>query len=54
MPEVPTFIESGVPGYVMEYWYGLIAPAGVNADFRKRLHAVTSDILRQPEMVSNL
>ena len=35
------------------YW-AAIAPAGVNADFRKRLHAVTSDILRQPEMVSNL
>jgi tripartite-type tricarboxylate transporter receptor subunit TctC len=54
MPEVPTFIESGVSGYVMEYWYGLIAPAAVSADFRKRLHAVTSDLLRQPDMVANL
>ena len=54
MPEVPTFIESGVSGYVMEYWYGLIAPAAVGADFRKRLHAVTSDLLRQPDMVANL
>jgi tripartite-type tricarboxylate transporter receptor subunit TctC len=54
MPEVPTFIESGVSGYVMEYWYGLIAPAAVSPDFRKRLHAVTSDLLRQPDMVANL
>jgi tripartite-type tricarboxylate transporter receptor subunit TctC len=54
MPEVPTFIESGVSGYVMEYWYGLIAPAAVSADFRKRMHAVASDILRQPDMVANL
>jgi tripartite-type tricarboxylate transporter receptor subunit TctC len=54
MPEVPTFIESGVSGYVMEYWYGLIAPAAVSPDFRKRLHAVTSDLLKQPDMVANL
>ena len=54
MPEVPTFIESGVSGYVMEYWYGLIAPSAVSADFRKRMHAVASDILRQPDMVANL
>ena len=54
MPEVPTFIESGVSGYVMEYWYGLIAPAAVSPDFRKRLHAVTSDLLRQTDMVANL
>jgi tripartite-type tricarboxylate transporter receptor subunit TctC len=54
MPEVPTFIESGVSGYVMEYWYGLIAPAAVSPDFRKRLHAMASDILRQPDMVANL
>jgi len=54
MPEVPTFIESGVSGYVMEYWYGLIAPAAVSADYRKRIHAVTSDIMKQPDMVANL
>jgi tripartite-type tricarboxylate transporter receptor subunit TctC len=54
MPEVPTFIESGVYGYVMEYWYGLIAPAAVSADFRMRMHAVASDILRQQDMVANL
>ena len=54
MPEVPTFIESGVSGYVMEYWYGLIAPAAVSPDFRKRIHAMASDILRQPDMVANL
>ena len=54
MPEVPTVIESGVSGYVMEYWYGLIAPAAVSPDFRKRIHAMASDILRQPDMVANL
>jgi tripartite-type tricarboxylate transporter receptor subunit TctC len=27
MPEVPTVIESGVPGYVFDVWYGMLAPA---------------------------
>ena len=28
-PEVPTFEESGVPGMVVEHWWGVMAPAGV-------------------------
>lgn len=28
-PEVPTFAESGLPGYESIAWYGLVAPAGV-------------------------
>src|SRR4029077_14797329 len=27
-PEVPTVDESGVPGYEVNPWYGLLAPAG--------------------------
>jgi len=28
LPEVPTFAESGLPGFEIEGWYGLFAPAG--------------------------
>lgn len=28
-PEVVTFQESGVPGMVIEHWWGVMAPAGV-------------------------
>ena len=28
-PEVPTFEESGVPGMLVEHWWGVMAPAGV-------------------------
>jgi tripartite-type tricarboxylate transporter receptor subunit TctC len=28
MPEVPTLQESGLPGYVYDPWFGLLAPAG--------------------------
>ncbi len=27
-PDIPTFVESGVPGMVAYSWYGIIAPAG--------------------------
>jgi tripartite-type tricarboxylate transporter receptor subunit TctC len=28
LPDVPTFQEAGVPGYVYDPWFGLLAPAG--------------------------
>lgn len=54
LPDVPTFIESGVPGYLMEYWYGLVAPAATPPDLLKQLHAATSEVLRQKELVEAL
>ena len=37
-PEVPTMAESGVPGYEMATWYGLVAPANLPKDIRNRLN----------------
>ncbi len=38
-PDVPTVAEAGVPGFVVEGWYGLIAPAGTPADVLNALNA---------------
>lgn len=38
-PDVPTMVESGVPGYVTEGWYGLHAPAGTPSALIERLNA---------------
>jgi tripartite-type tricarboxylate transporter receptor subunit TctC len=38
-PDVPTVAEAGVPGFVVEGWYGLIAPAGTPADALNVLNA---------------
>jgi tripartite-type tricarboxylate transporter receptor subunit TctC len=54
MPDVPTFIESGVPGYVMEYWYGVMAPAATPLDVQRKLHAASAEVLRQSEIVEAL
>lgn len=39
VPELPTIAESGVPGYRVDSWTGLLAPAGVPQPVIERLHA---------------
>ena len=39
LASVPTIAESGVPGYVVESWYGLYAPAGTPPAVIARLNA---------------
>ncbi len=35
LPQVPTFEEAGLKGFVVDTWYGLLAPAGIdNAAYR--------------------
>ena len=37
-PEIPTFVEQGLPGYVMEAWFAVIGPKGMAPDLVKRVH----------------
>jgi len=37
-PEVPTFIEAGVPGYESIGWFGAVAPANTPAEIIGRLN----------------
>lgn len=37
LPEVPTFEEAGVKGFVIDTWYGLLAPAGTPAETLRTL-----------------
>jgi tripartite-type tricarboxylate transporter receptor subunit TctC len=38
-PEVPTVAESGLPGFQVVSWYGLIGPAGMSKELVARLNA---------------
>jgi tripartite-type tricarboxylate transporter receptor subunit TctC len=49
-PGVPTIAESGLPGYEVVGWYGLMAPAGTPADIIGRLSAQTARVLQLPEV----
>ncbi len=49
LPNVPTIAESGLPGYAVSGWYGVVAPKGTPKAAIERLHAVIQVTLRQPE-----
>lgn len=48
-PNVPTVAESGVSGYVVVGWFGLVAPRGTPKPIVDRLHAATVQALNDPE-----
>jgi tripartite-type tricarboxylate transporter receptor subunit TctC len=48
LPEVPTMIEQGVAGYVVDTWMGFAAPAGVPAEIVARLNAELNRIGQLP------
>lgn len=50
MPEIPTVNESGVPGFDLSTWWGLVAPAAAGKDIISRLHGETVKVLRQPDV----
>jgi tripartite-type tricarboxylate transporter receptor subunit TctC len=50
LPDVPTLAESGVPGYEMTLWTGLMAPAGTPQDIVTQLHRETAQVLTQPQV----
>ena len=54
LPDVPTMIESGVPGYEVTAWFGLFAPAGLPHALLDRLNADVTAILRDPAMQKRL
>jgi tripartite-type tricarboxylate transporter receptor subunit TctC len=49
-PEIPTVAESGVAGYEVSGWFGLLAPAGTPKPVIDVLYAALSEILKQPEV----
>ncbi len=53
-PEIPTFAESGVPGYEVSGWFGLLAPAGTPKPVVDALYRAVSEILKQPEVSKQL
>jgi tripartite-type tricarboxylate transporter receptor subunit TctC len=48
-PNVPTVAESGVPGYVVVGWFGLMGPKGLPKPIVDRLHAATVTAVNSPD-----
>ena len=54
MPDLPTMDESGLPGFEVGNWAGLLGPAGLNASIVKKLHNEVIAILATPEMKTRI
>jgi tripartite-type tricarboxylate transporter receptor subunit TctC len=45
MPQIPTFNESGLPGFELETWFGLFAPAGIPKPVMDRLRTEMAKVI---------
>lgn len=54
MPEVPTMMEGGVPGYEKVQWFGVLAPAGTPKPTASKLNAEMVRILKLADVKERL
>jgi tripartite-type tricarboxylate transporter receptor subunit TctC len=54
LPEVPTIAESGLPGYEIVNWYGVLAPAGTAPGIVDRLNKGVNTVLSQASVRERL
>jgi len=54
LPDVPTVAEAGVPGYEVDLWYAMFAPAGTPPAVLDRLQAEIAKGLNQPDVRERL
>jgi tripartite-type tricarboxylate transporter receptor subunit TctC len=50
LPDVPTAREVGLPKLTLEFWAGMLAPAGTPMDIVTKLNGAINDVLQSPEM----
>jgi tripartite-type tricarboxylate transporter receptor subunit TctC len=49
-PSLPTVSESGLPGYDVTTWYGVLAPIGVPPPILSKIHVDMMRVIRLPEI----
>jgi tripartite-type tricarboxylate transporter receptor subunit TctC len=54
LPEVPTIAESGLPGFEVSAWYGLLAPGATPRAILDRLNGAAMRILELPDVRQRL
>jgi len=50
LPDVPTIAEAGVPGYVGDNWWGIVAPAGLPKPLADKIYKAIQEALKAPEL----
>ena len=54
LPDVPTVAEAGLPGFVFDFWIGMLAPAKTPRAIVNKLNAEVRNILQQPDVKDRL
>jgi tripartite-type tricarboxylate transporter receptor subunit TctC len=54
LPDMPTVAESGAPGYLWVFWYGLLVPAKTPRAIVNQLNAEVTRILKEPDVKARL
>ena len=54
LPDVPTFIESGLTGFEVTSWAGIFAPAGTPPAVLDKFNNALNTVLAKPEVVAKL
>jgi len=53
-PDLPTMIESGVPGFLVTQWHGVLAPRGTPKPIFERLHREILKAVQRPDVAARL
>jgi tripartite-type tricarboxylate transporter receptor subunit TctC len=54
LPQLPTVIESGIPGFTADTWTGVLAPKGTPPAIVNRLHAEVVKMVKDTDMKERL
>jgi tripartite-type tricarboxylate transporter receptor subunit TctC len=54
LPDVPTMAEAGLPDLTLDFWAGMLAPAGTPSEIVMRLNAAINRILASPDMQASM
>jgi tripartite-type tricarboxylate transporter receptor subunit TctC len=54
MPDIPTFAESGLPGFESTGWFGIVASGGTPADVIAKINAAFVKVLKDPEVTRQI
>ena len=54
LPDVPTVAEAGLPGFLVDFWYALLGPAGMPAPVVDRIQREVATLVTAPEMQQGL
>jgi tripartite-type tricarboxylate transporter receptor subunit TctC len=54
LPNLPTAVEGGLPGFVIEEWYGIIAPAKIDKAHADRMNEEVRKVLALPDIKDKL